>query len=65
MENNENEEANNSMNQNFGLPAEIDQMKRLLERTAKKYRYNFRHPRVIEISQQLDKLIVNMMRRNR
>ncbi|RKN87020.1 aspartyl-phosphate phosphatase Spo0E family protein [Paenibacillus ginsengarvi] len=53
------------MNQNFGLPAEIDQMKRLLERTAKKYRYNFRHPRVIEISQQLDKLIVNMMRRNR
>ncbi|MEF3303895.1 aspartyl-phosphate phosphatase Spo0E family protein [Paenibacillus sp. GYB003] len=53
------------MSQYFGLHAEIDQMKKLLERTAKECMYNFRHPQVVEISQRLDKLIVKVMRYDR
>ncbi|GAA3407239.1 aspartyl-phosphate phosphatase Spo0E family protein [Paenibacillus hodogayensis] len=50
------------MSQYVGLHVEIDKMKKLLERTAKEYMYNFRHPQVVEISQQLDRLIVKVMR---
>ncbi|MDF2719462.1 MAG: Spo0E like sporulation regulatory protein [Paenibacillus sp.] len=48
-----------------GLHVEIEQMKKLLERTVKEYMYNFRHPEVVELSQQLDRLIVKMMRYSR
>lgn len=50
------------MSHSSGLHIEIDQMKKLLERTAKQYLYNFRHPEVVEISQRLDRLIVKVMR---
>jgi hypothetical protein len=50
----------------FVLRSQIDQLKQLLEDTAEEYKYNFGHPRVLEISQQLDQLIVKMMQyRNR
>lgn len=49
------------MGQPIGLHAEIDEMRKLLERTAKKYMYNFRHPQVVKISQRLDRLIVKFM----
>lgn len=49
------------MSHSNGLHVEIDQMKKLLEHTAKEYMYNFRHPQVVEISQQLDRLIVKVM----
>jgi hypothetical protein len=55
------EEAGVIMSHYNGLHVEIDQMKKLLEHTAKEYMYNFRHPRVVEISQQLDRLIVKVM----
>lgn len=53
------------MNHLVGLRLEIDQMKKKLEHTAKKHKYDFGHPQVLEISQQLDRLIVKMMRRPR
>lgn len=53
------------MSYSIGLHFEIDQLKKLLERTAKEHKYNFGHPQVLEISQKLDQLIVVMMRHNR
>jgi hypothetical protein len=43
------------------LDKEIDQLKKKLESTAAKYKYNFHHPKVVEISQKLDILIVRLM----
>ncbi|MFD2612856.1 Spo0E family sporulation regulatory protein-aspartic acid phosphatase [Paenibacillus gansuensis] len=47
------------------LTCEIDQLKKLLLNTAEKYKYNFGHPKVLEISQKLDGLIVKVMKDNR
>lgn len=44
------------------LDGEIDRLKRMLESTASRYQYNFRHPKVLEISQKLDGLIVKLMK---
>lgn len=50
------------MGHNIRLTVEIDQLKKQLEHTAEEHKYNFRHPRVLEISQRLDRLIVKVMR---
>ncbi|WP_082882562.1 aspartyl-phosphate phosphatase Spo0E family protein [Paenibacillus swuensis] len=44
------------------LSCEIDQLKKLLENTAEKYKYNFGHPQVLAISQKLDGLILKVMK---
>lgn len=44
------------------LEEEIMKLKEELERTARIYQYNFQHPKVIALSQQLDKLIIRVMR---
>ncbi|PYI54472.1 aspartyl-phosphate phosphatase Spo0E family protein [Paenibacillus flagellatus] len=53
------------MSHHIGLNREINQLKQLLVRTAKEHKYNFGHPHVLEISQQLDRLIVKVMRYTR
>lgn len=53
------------MNHLTGLQVEIDLLKKQLLRTAKIHEFNFGHPQVLEISQQLDQLIVKVMRYNR
>lgn len=50
------------MAKKVGLDFEINELKLLLETTAKKHKYNFMHPKVLEISQRLDHLIIKMMR---
>jgi hypothetical protein len=50
------------MTQNPYLHKEINQMKKLLEATAKRNKYNLRHPEVLTISQKLDDLILETMR---
>jgi hypothetical protein len=45
-----------------GINAEIIQLKALLENTAQKYQYNFRHPKVLLLSQRLDGLILEVMK---
>lgn len=47
------------------LSGQIDQLKKLLEFTAEKYKYNFGHPQVIAISQKLDGLIIQVMQDKR
>jgi hypothetical protein len=44
------------------LDIEINSLKRQLEITAAKHQYNFHHPKVLQISQQLDSLIVKQMK---
>lgn len=44
------------------LEEEIVKLKEQLERMARNYQYNFQHPEVIALSQQLDKLITRVMR---
>lgn len=44
------------------LHHQIVQLKYLLASTAKKYEYDFMHPEVLAISQQLDCLIMKAMR---
>jgi hypothetical protein len=48
----------------FKLDIEINHLKRKLESAAVKYKYNFHHPKVLEISQKLDGLIVKQMKNN-
>jgi hypothetical protein len=43
------------------LNHEIVHLKELLEQTAKLHQYNFRHPKVISVSQKLDGLILKKM----
>ncbi len=44
------------------LSREIDRMKNVLECTARRHKYNFKHPKVIEVSQRLDRLILKLMK---
>lgn len=46
------------------LEEEIMKLKEMLEQIARNNQYNFQHPEVIAISQQLDKLITRVMRNN-
>ncbi len=41
---------------------DIDLLKRQLETVVKDNKYNFRHPAVVSISQELDKLIISVMK---
>jgi hypothetical protein len=47
------------------LDNEIIHLRRQLESAAAKYKYNFRHPKVLEISKKLDGLIVKQMKCNK
>ncbi|MEI7027876.1 aspartyl-phosphate phosphatase Spo0E family protein [Paenibacillus sp. y28] len=49
------------MNATQQLQMEIDRLKLHLEVAAMQYNYDFGHPDVIELSQRLDKLIVQFM----
>ena len=51
------------MPHNQELDKKINLMQRRLQATAKRYNYNFGHPRVLELSQQLDQLIFQFMNR--
>ncbi len=46
------------------LDQEIAQMKKKLEYTAQCHQYNFRHPRVLAVSQRLDELILTVMKQS-
>jgi len=43
------------------IEKEFHKLKKQLERTAEKYKYDFRHPDVLAVSRRLDKIIVRMM----
>ncbi|WP_068774491.1 aspartyl-phosphate phosphatase Spo0E family protein [Paenibacillus sp. FJAT-26967] len=47
----------------FTLDLEIEQLKGVLSFMAAKHKYNMNHPKVVEISQQLDGLIVESMKK--
>ncbi|AQR77269.1 aspartyl-phosphate phosphatase Spo0E family protein [Paenibacillus larvae] len=44
------------------LDREIEQLKVQLKHAAEENQYNFHHPKVLELSEKLDKLIVKMMK---
>ena len=44
------------------VESEILNLKKQLELMAKEHDYNFQHPRVIALSEELDKLIILVMR---
>jgi hypothetical protein len=46
---------------NAAIEEEFNQLKRTLEITAEKYKYDFRHPDVLAISRRLDQIILRMM----
>jgi len=46
---------------NAPIDKEFTRLKKLLETTAEKYKYDFRHPDVLAISRRLDKVIVRIM----
>lgn len=46
------------------LAIEIDRLRKQLEYTAAQHKYNFIHPTVLTISQQLDQLIVLQMKQH-
>ncbi|TLS48281.1 aspartyl-phosphate phosphatase Spo0E family protein [Paenibacillus antri] len=46
---------------NATIEKEFAKLKKMLETTAEKYKYDFRHPDVLAISRRLDKVIVRMM----
>lgn len=52
----------------MGKPVTLDEeyiiLKQKLELIAKQYGYNFGHPQVLALSQQLDQLILQMMKTN-
>lgn len=48
---------------NSDIVGEIDKTKQLLIYTAKKYKYNFRHPKVLAVSEKLDDLILECMKK--
>ncbi|MDF2814077.1 MAG: Spo0E like sporulation regulatory protein [Paenibacillus sp.] len=47
-----------------GLEKEIHELQMLLNATAKRYKFNLGHPRVLEVSQKLDRLILQVMNPN-
>jgi hypothetical protein len=51
------------MGEHNGLDFQIRELKRQLERTAELHHFNFLHPKVIALSQRLDFLIVQFMKR--
>lgn len=51
------------MSENVAVDVQIDDVKKKLEIIVKQRQYNFMHPDVIEISQQLDDLILQMMKK--
>lgn len=51
------------MGNNKSINCEITHMKELLEITARQYEYNFKHPKVLSISQKLDGLIIKKMKK--
>jgi hypothetical protein len=46
---------------NATIEKEFNKLKKMLESTAEKYKYDFRHPDVLEISRRLDQVIIQMM----
>ncbi|AHD06178.1 hypothetical protein ERIC2_c23890 [Paenibacillus larvae subsp. larvae DSM 25430] len=44
------------------MDREIEQLKVQLKHAAEENQYNFHHPKVLELSEKLDKLIVKMMK---
>jgi hypothetical protein len=42
--------------------SQIEVLKKQLETVVQDHKYNFRHPSVVSISQELDKLILSVMR---
>lgn len=50
------------MDTKMKLPAEIDSMKRLLTTTAEEHNFDFQHPSVLQLSHQLDLLIIKTMK---
>ncbi|MBP1992709.1 aspartyl-phosphate phosphatase Spo0E family protein [Paenibacillus eucommiae] len=50
------------MSRQIKFDLEINCLKRKLESAAAQYKYNFRHPKVLEISEKLDHLIVKQMK---
>jgi hypothetical protein len=46
---------------NATIEKEFTKLKKMLESTAEKYKYDFRHPDVLEISRRLDQVIIRMM----
>lgn len=53
------------MEKEHSLNYEILYLKKRLELTAREYEYNFKHPKVIRISQKLDNLILKKMKQRR
>lgn len=49
----------------YNIKHEINHMKELLEITARQYQYDFNHPQVISLSQQLDMLILKIMKKTK
>ncbi len=45
------------------LELQIEQLKESLENAAVQHKYNFHHPSVLQISERLDELIVEAMKR--
>ncbi|WP_405459568.1 aspartyl-phosphate phosphatase Spo0E family protein [Paenibacillus sp. HJGM_3] len=52
------------MHNEAGLQKQILRMQKRLEATVKRYEFNFVHPRVLELSERLDRLIVQYMNRH-
>ena len=46
----------------LNLNAEISQLKQTLEYTVIKHQYNLKHPQVVQLSQRLDGLIIQVMK---
>ncbi|WP_026573886.1 aspartyl-phosphate phosphatase Spo0E family protein [Bacillus sp. UNC438CL73TsuS30] len=46
------------------VDARIHQLKSLLEKTVQSHHFNFQHPNVLEISQQLDIRIIDFMKKS-
>lgn len=46
------------------VDARINQLKSLLEKTVQSHHFNFQHPDVLEISQQLDLLVIEVMKKS-
>ncbi|MFS0839503.1 aspartyl-phosphate phosphatase Spo0E family protein [Paenibacillus sp. 1P03SA] len=51
------------MSMNRSLDLEIEYLKSVLTYMAAQYKYELNHPRVVEVSQQLDGLIVERMKK--
>lgn len=51
------------MSMNRSLDLEIEYLKNVLTYMAAQYKYELNHPRVVEVSQQLDGLIVEQMKK--